>query len=111
MNCQKCSQQGKSAIPPLFNSPEVLSSVYDKEALFAENFFKNSNFDDSGISLPVFRSKTIPKLHNISLTLTMVKKVKTNLDLTKRSGPDCIPVVVLKNCEPELSLHTSWALQ
>ena len=81
MNCQKCSQQGKSAIPPLFNSPEVLSSVYDKEALFAENF-KNSNFDDSGISLPVFRSKIILKLHNISLTLTMVKKVKTNLDLT-----------------------------
>ena len=26
-----------------------------------------------------------------------------NLDLSKESGPDCIPVVVLKNCEPELS--------
>ena len=26
-----------------------------------------------------------------------------NLDLSKGSGPDCIPVVVLKNCEPELS--------
>ena len=26
-----------------------------------------------------------------------------NLDLPKASGPDCIPVVVLKNCEPELS--------
>ena len=26
-----------------------------------------------------------------------------NLDLSKTSGPDCIPVVVLKNCEPELS--------
>ena len=33
----------------------------------------------------------------------MVKKVITNLDLSKVSGPDCIPVVVLKNCEPELS--------
>ena len=33
----------------------------------------------------------------------MVKKVITNLDLSKSSGPDCIPVVVLKNCEPELS--------
>ena len=33
----------------------------------------------------------------------MVKKVVTNLDLSKASGPDCIPVVVLKNCEPELS--------
>ena len=26
-----------------------------------------------------------------------------NLDLSKTSGPDCIAVVVLKNCEPELS--------
>ena len=33
----------------------------------------------------------------------MVKKIITNLDLSKASGPDCILVVVLKNCEPELS--------
>ena len=33
----------------------------------------------------------------------MVKKVEINLYLPKASGPDCIQVVVLKNCEPELS--------
>ena len=33
----------------------------------------------------------------------MVKNVIMNLDLSKASGPDCIPMVVLKNCEPELS--------
>ena len=33
----------------------------------------------------------------------MVKKVMTNLDWSMAFGPDCIPVVVLKNCEPELS--------
>ena len=33
----------------------------------------------------------------------MVKKVITNLDSSKASGPDRIPAVVLKNCEPELS--------
>ena len=33
----------------------------------------------------------------------MVKKVITNFDSSKASGPDCITVVVLKNCEPELS--------
>ena len=33
----------------------------------------------------------------------MVKKVITNLGLSKASGPDCIPVVVLKNCEPKPS--------
>ena len=32
-----------------------------------------------------------------------VKKFITNIDLSKGSGPDCIPVVVLKKCEPELS--------
>ena len=33
----------------------------------------------------------------------MVKKIITNFDSSKASGPECIPVVVLKNCEPELS--------
>ena len=103
MNCQWCSQKSKSAIPPLFNRPEVLSSASDKAEMIAGNFFKNSNLDDSGISLPVFSSRTNLKLHNISVTPKMVKKVIMNLDLSKTSGPDCIPVVVLKNCKPELS--------
>ena len=33
----------------------------------------------------------------------MLQKVKTNIDLRKASDPDCIPVVVVKSCEPELS--------
>ena len=81
----------KSTIPPLFNSPEVLSSASDKAKLFAENFSKNSNLDDSGISVPVFPSGTNLKLHNISVTSKMVKKVTTNLDPSKASDPDCIP--------------------
>ena len=32
----------------------------------------------------------------------MVKKVIMNLDSSKEPGPDCIPVLVLRNCEPEL---------
>ena len=95
--------KGKSAIPPLFNGPEVLSSASDKAKLFAESFSLNSNLDDSGVSLPVFPSRTNLKLHNISVTPKMVRKVVMNLDLSKASGSDCIPVVVLKNCEPELS--------
>ena len=67
--------KGKSAIPPLFNGLEVLSSESDKAKLFAEHF-------------------SVPKI---------VRKVVMNLDLSKASGPDCIPVVVLKNCELELS--------
>ena len=80
----------------------MLSSASDKAKLFAENFSKNSNLDDSGISLPVFPFRTNLKLH-ISVTPKMVKKVMMNLDLAKASGPDCIPVVILKNCEPGLS--------
>ena len=63
----------------------------------------NSNLDDSGISLPDFPSRTNLKLDNISVTLKILKKVIINLDLSKPAGPDCIPVVVLKNCEPDLS--------
>ena len=95
--------KGKSAIPPLFNGPEVLSSASDKAKLFAENFSLNSSLDDSGVSLPVFPCRTDLKLHNICLTPKMVRKFVMNLDLSKASGPDCIPVVVLKNCLLELS--------
>ena len=99
----KKKEEGKSAIPPLFNSPGVLSPLSDKATMFAQNFSKNSNLDDSGISLTVFSSITNLKLHNISVTSKVVTKVITNLDSSKTSGPDCIPVEVLKNCEPELS--------
>ena len=52
----------------------------------------NSNLDNSGISLNVFPSRTNLKLHNISVTPKMVKKVITNFDSSKASGADCIPV-------------------
>ena len=95
--------KAKSAIPSQFNGLEVLSSASDKAKMSAKNFSKNSNLDDSGFLSPVFPSKTNLKLHNISITSKMVKKVRMNLDSSKASGPDCIPVVVLKNCESELS--------
>ena len=61
----------------------MLSSVSDKEKLFAENFSKNPNLDDSGISLPAFPSRTNLRLHNISVTPKMGKKVIMNHDLSK----------------------------
>ena len=76
----------------------MLPFASDKAKLFAENISKNSTLDDSGISLPVFPSKTNLKLHNISVTPKMVKKIIIILDLSKASGPDYIIVVVLKNC-------------
>ena len=93
----------KSAIPPLLEDLEVLSSASVKAKLFAENFSKSYNLDDSNICLPVVPSKTNLKLHDSSVTPKIVKKVLTNLDLSKASGPDSIPVLALKSCEPELS--------
>ena len=98
---------GLVAIPYMFSpiSPYVSSYfTYDFPSLFGY-FSCFSLFPILGltISLPVFTSRTNQKLHNISITPKMVKKVITHLDSSKASGPDYIPVVVVKNCEPELS--------
>ena len=74
-----------------------------KQNYLLKTFPRTLILDESGISLPVFPSRTYLKLHNISITPKMVKKVIKNLHSSKASGPDCIPVVVLKNCVPELS--------
>ena len=89
-------------MPFLFDGPEVLSSASDKAKLFAKNFSENWNLEDSGISLPAFPCGTNLKHRNISVTPKMVKKVMTNLDSRKASGPDCISVVVVKNYKPKL---------
>ena len=81
----------------------MFSSASDKAKLFPKNFSRNSSRDDSGISLPVFPSRTNLKLHNISVSPEMVKNVITNLDSSRASHPDCISSVVLKKCEPNLS--------
>ena len=74
-----------------------MSSASDKAKLFPEDFSMNSNLDDSGISLLFFPSRTNLKLHNISVTPKMIRKVVMSFDFSKASGPDCIPVVFLKN--------------
>ena len=53
-NANSVLNKCKSAVPLLFSGLELLPSAYDKAKLFAENFSKNSDLDDSGISLPVF---------------------------------------------------------
>ena len=75
----------------------MLYSASDKAKLFPKNFSKNPNLDDSDISLLIFPFRTNLKLDNIYITPKMFRKVITNLDSSKAFGPDCIPVVVLKN--------------
>ena len=61
-------------MPPLFSGLEVLTAASDETKLFPENFSKNSNLDDSVISLPVFPSRTNLKLHN-SLPIKFCKLI------------------------------------
>ena len=63
-----------------------------------------SNLDDSGQELPEFAPRTNNAVDKTVVTLKMVKKAISELDLSKAKWPDGIPVVVLKNSEPEL-LH------
>ena len=70
--------KGNSAMLPLFNSLEVLSSGPEKTKVFAKNRSKKSNLDDSDVSLPVFLlSRTILKPHSVSVILKMVKRPQT----------------------------------
>ena len=54
------------------------------------------------ILVTLISSRTNLKPYNISITPKMIKKVITNLDPSKAFGPDYIPVLVLRNCEPEI---------
>ena len=81
--------KGKSAIPPPY-----LHLI--KQNCLLKTFLRFLILTTQG-------TRTKQKLYDIFVTSKMVKKVIMNLNLSKASGPDGIPVVVLKNCEPELS--------
>ena len=81
----------------------MFSSAPDKAKLCAEKFSKNSNHNYSGISLRVLPSRTNLKLYRYFFNSQEGKKFITNFDLSKASGSDWRPVVVLKNCESDPS--------
>ena len=64
----------KEIISLQFNGPKVLPSASDKAKLCAENFSRNSNLDDSDMSLNVFPSRTNLKRHNFSVTPKLLKR-------------------------------------
>ena len=101
--CKAVLNKGKSAIPPLIHGPEVLTSSKDKAQVFARQFASNSTLDDRNHPLPDFASRTDKVLQDIVITPKLVASVISNLDPTKATGPDGIPVIVLQKCSPELS--------
>ena len=69
---------------------------------FVEIFSKISNHDGSGIFLHIFSSRT--KLNCIIFLelSSCIGRVLANFDYSEVSSFLCVPVLVLKNCEPEL---------
>ena len=63
-----------------------------------KNFSKNSNLDEADTFLLDLSSRTDLKLNNNLVTPELAKKVIINLDSSKTSLLNCIPVVTLKKC-------------
>ena len=95
--------RGKSAIPTLLHGPEVLSSSADKASLFADMFASNGNLDDSNHPVPVFELRTESVLSSVKFKVSEVKSFISALAENKATGPDKIPIIVLKNTAPELA--------
>ena len=93
----------KSSIPPLFNGPEVLSSSKDKAELFSNLFSSNSTLDDSDHAIPEFPSRTDKTIDFCDITPSKVSTIIRNLDPSKATGPDGIPIILFQKCSPELS--------
>ena len=62
------------------------------------------------LSLPASCSRANLKQHNILVSRKLVQKVMTYFDSFKSSGPDCIPVMDLKNWTWTF-IHISWILK
>lgn len=72
--------------PPLMDLRCCLLPLIKRSCL--QKAFKNSNVDDSNISMSVSPSVTNLKLFNIHENPKLVKKVIINLELLKASGSD-----------------------
>ena len=96
-------RKGKFTTPSLFNAQKARLCSSSKTNLCDEDFSNNFNLDDSDIYLPVFPCGNNRKHYIILITPKLVKKAIINFDLSKVPGPDCILVVIQKNCEPEPS--------
>ena len=95
--------RGKASIPTLVEGPTQVISSTDKASIFASKFAAHSNLDDRGCLPPDFPPVTEEKICDLKVTAGQISKLIKELDSTKATGPDSIPVVVLKHISPELS--------
>ena len=102
--CNRVLNKTKSSSTPLVNADGSVSVSSDSKAQrLCDQFASNSTIRDAGVQLPSFPPRT---QHSVSLPLISSKRVQKlifELDSSKASGPDSIPVTVLRHCAPELS--------
>ena len=67
-----------------------------------QKIFRRSLILMTQVSLYLFSLLELIWNCRIYLTPKVGKNTIMKLDLSKASGPDCIPVVILKNCKPKL---------
>ena len=80
--------------------------VQDAEAkaeAIAKTFAKFSNLDDDGREVPKFSDRTDTVLERVNFSASKILRILQHLDVTKATGPDNIPNVVLKSCSAELA--------
>ena len=102
--CNSVLKRNKSSLSSLsLGSDNMVVSSADKAELLCHEFAKNSSLNDENKSPPSFPSRTAATLSSVSITVRQVRRILKCLDASKSSGPDGIPVIVLKECAPELA--------
>ena len=97
-------KRNKSSLPSLSTgSDRMATTSAEKAELLCSTFAQNSSSEDDGRALPIFPKRSKSTLNIPSITVKQVRKIIAKLDSSKSSGPDGIPVVVLKECAPELA--------
>ena len=97
-------KRNKSSLPALSTDTDRMATTSaEKAEILCRAFARNSSLDDGGRSLPAYPSRTDASLSIPSITVKQVRRIIKNLDSSKSSGPDGIPVTVLKECAPELA--------
>ncbi|CAK1584849.1 unnamed protein product [Parnassius mnemosyne] len=91
------------SLPSLHREDDSLAhAAKEKADLLCSLFASNSTLDDGGNTPP-----TIPRcecsMPDVRFTQRSVRKALFSLDVSKSSGPDGVPPIVLKTCAPELA--------
>ena len=85
-----------SSIPPLRKDGQWISESKDKANLFAEMFDSKAQLPCESVDCPFFGRADVDLDEYIVLRTRSTLKILSKLDVTKATGPDRIPAVILR---------------